>query len=313
MSIPTQDIIDIAGIKDGIVILRDGGYRIIMSVSTVNFALKSEQEQNSLIFQYQSFLNSLHFPIEIVMRSKRLDLTPYLQKISVLINKQDNELLRIQTEDYVDFVSKLISLANIMKKTFFVAIPFQPLSLQKASLADKFFNRPKSSGILRVSEDEFKKNSEELRQRANIAATGLGAMGLHCSQLNTEEIIELFYQVYNPEVAGKERVTDADALISPVVEHTSEKKEETKESNQRQEIKIDNTETVQAAQKQQSIQRQQEMLREGEKQIVTAEAQKNSPASAPPTETKQVGDETRPAGQNLPGNQITNNNNQNTL
>ena len=114
----TQQNIKIAGIKDGIVFLDDGGYRFIMSCSTINFALKSEQEQNSLVFQYQSFLNSLHFPIQIVMQSKKLDLTPYLKKVSDLKDKQTNELIKMQATDYIDFVGNLINVANIMKKNF---------------------------------------------------------------------------------------------------------------------------------------------------------------------------------------------------
>ncbi|OQA04540.1 MAG: hypothetical protein BWY68_00244 [bacterium ADurb.Bin400] len=285
----TQEAINIAGIKDGVVILKNGGYRIIMSVSTVNFALKSEQEQNALIFQYQSFLNSLHFPIEVVMRSARLDLSPYLQKIKGLAKKQDNELLRIQTEDYVDFVGQLINLANIMKKTFYVAVPFQPVTLQGGSFISKLFNKEKTFTELRITEDEFKRNSEELRQRANVVASGLGGMGLRCVQLTTEEIIELFYQIYNPEIAGKERITEAESLSSPVVQHISEKRDENKEGeNETEEKVIDNSSEVIAHQKEQSMLRQQEMMKEGERQVaMTQPAQPKAPE--PQTDKKEDG------------------------
>lgn len=287
MPAATQQFIDIAGIKDGVIILRNGGYRIILSVSATNFALKSDQEQSSLIFQYQSFLNSLHFPIQILMRSKRLDLSPYLKKMNDLVSKQDNELLKMQTIDYVDFVSRLIELANIMKKTFYVVVPYDPITIKKASMLDKLFNREKSVvAEMRISEDEFKKNSDQLRQRAQVVASGLGSMGLRSTQLVTEEIIEVFYQIYNPEVAGKEQFSNAEDLAAPVVAHVSEKKEEADQEKanaaaEANEQVIDNSAEVASWQKEQSMQKQQEMSKEGERQIgMTAEATPKVPSSS---------------------------------
>ncbi|MEK9155825.1 MAG: hypothetical protein AAB360_00785 [Patescibacteria group bacterium] len=310
----TQQSIDIAGIKEGVVILKNGGYRLIFSVAAINFALKSEQEQNSIIFQYQSFLNSLHFPIQIVMRSKRLDLDPYLQKVSKLAGDQQNELLRIQTEDYVDFVGKLINIANIMKKTFYAVIPYQPLSLQNTGALGKLFRREKTVTELKISETEFNHNIQELKQRAGVVASGLGSMGLRCVQLSTEEVIELFYQVYNPEEAGTERVSDAESLTSPVVIHKSEAPEEaggqrpegegdnTAESlrpkaeggqaegerpeaeSQREEV-IDNSASVLAQQKEQAMLHRQEMMKEGERNIAQGqrpEAEDDNTPNPPP-------------------------------
>lgn len=202
----TQSNIPIAGIKDGIMILRDGQYRIVLEIAAVNFELKSEQEQNSIIFQYQSFLNSLHFPIQIVIQSKKLDLSPYLKKIKELANKQTNELIQIQTTDYVDFVEQLINLANIMKKRFYVTVGYQPVIVNNG-IFDKIFHKSESNH-LKISETDFINYAKELRQRAQNVAQGLGGIGLHCRQLSTQEIIELFYEIYNPEVAGKERLTD---------------------------------------------------------------------------------------------------------
>lgn len=275
----TQQYIEIAGIKEGIVILKNGGYRLILSVSTTNFALKSEQEQNSIVFQYQSFLNSLHFPIEIVMRSKQLDLSPYLAKIEGLISKQDNELLQIQTSDYVDFVAKLINVANIMKKTFYVVIPYQPITVQNANFLSKLFTRQSSVvSELRISEDEFKKNTDQLRQYGQIVAAGLGGIGLHCIQLTTEEIIELFYQIYNPEIAGKERISDTKNLTSEVIMSTTEKKENEETANpQKEQPAIDNSTEVTEVQKQQSAQKHQEMMKAGERQVGMTRAEDTGP------------------------------------
>jgi hypothetical protein len=216
MPVSTQSNIPIAGIKDGVTILKSGQYRMILEIAAINFDLKSEQEKNSLIFQYQSFLNSLHFPIEIVVKSNKLDLSPYLKKIESLIPKQTNELLKIQTQDYVDFVGQLINLANIMKKRFYVVVGYQPLVVSN-SILDKIFKKGPGQNHLKISETDFETYSKELRQRAQTVAQGLGGMGLHCRQLNTKEIIEVFYEIYNPEVAGKERLTDPENISSSFV------------------------------------------------------------------------------------------------
>lgn len=222
----TQENVPIAGVKDGVVILKDGQYRMIFEISAVNFSLKSEEEQNSLVLQYQSFLNSIHFPIEITIRSKRLDLAPYISKIKKLNEKQNNELLKIQTTDYIDFVGQLINLANIMKKTFYVSIGYQPLNVGQGTVLDKLFKRKKDvSASLKISDEEFGHNAKELRSRGQNVAQGLGGIGLHCKQLNTEEVIELFYGIYNPEIAGKERLTEAGNVSSEYV--TSSKPKDT--------------------------------------------------------------------------------------
>lgn len=267
-SASTQQFIDIAGIKEGIVILNNGSYRLILSTSAINFSLKSEQEQNSLIFQYQGFLNSLHFPIEIVIQSKKLDLNQYLKKITDIKNKQSNELLAIQTEDYIDFVGQLIDMANIMKKSFFVVIGFDPIAI-KSSVFDKLFSKKDQPAQLRVSDTEFKRYKSQLLERANIVASGLGAMGLHCVQLTTEEIIELFYKIYNPEVADKERFTDVNTLTSSIVgQKTGKESDQEQEAEQTAEERaIDNSMIVEEKQKQEAQIRQREDEKASAQQI----------------------------------------------
>jgi len=250
MVVSTQQHIDIAGIKDGIIILKSGGYRMILSSSTINFALKSEEEQNSLVFQYQSFLNSLHFPIEILMQSRKLDLTPYLSKVTKIKEGMSNELLRLQTEDYIDFVKQLINVANIMKKNFYVIIPYDPISLGGGSIFDKLFKRGPVVSELRIPEQEFTRCKNELVERANTIASGLGGMGIRCVQLNTEEIIELFYKMYNPEIAGKEQISDVSDLTSPYIASMAEKKGTEEEKPQQQEEQvIDNSGILEQKQK----------------------------------------------------------------
>jgi len=213
----TQQSIQIAGIKDGVIILKNGSYRMVFQVTALNFALKSEMEQNSLIMQYQSFLNSLHFPIQIVIRSRQLDLTPYIGKLKKSADKATNELIKMQTADYVDFIDKLINLANIMKKNFYVILPYDPLSVSKSNPLDSLFKKSQVYDHIKISNVEFEKHVDKLRERAGIVAGGLGSMGLHCQQLSSEQLIELFYEVYNPEIAFKERVKDAENIAGPVI------------------------------------------------------------------------------------------------
>lgn len=267
MASSTQQSIPIAGIKDGIIILKNGAYRMILEVSAVNFSLKSEQEQNSLIFQYQSFLNSLHFPIEIVIRSKRLDLNPYLAKIKKLSGQSLNELIAMQANDYVDFVTKLISIANIMKKTFYVVIPYEPISIKKLNFFDGLFAKAQTFDHLKIADNEFKAATGQLKERGDIIASGLASMGLHCFQLSTEEVIELFYQIYNPEEAGKERVDNASEISSGIVVSKDEVKDAaaTQTSSDNFERAIDNASMVQEQQKQSAQQRRQETSKETER------------------------------------------------
>ncbi len=190
---------------------------MVLDVSAVNFGLKSEREQNSIIFQFQGFLNSLHSPIQILVQSRKLDLTPYLEKLKKRAADQSQELLRAQTLDYIDFVTELINLANIMKKRFYVIIGWENIELQKLGFVDKILNRGNSVSLLKITESEFKKRSDELRQRAGIVASGLGSIGLRCKQLSTKELIELFYNFYNPGISDKERLTDMQNVGSGVV------------------------------------------------------------------------------------------------
>lgn len=282
----TQQHVPIAGVRNGIIILKDSSYRLILSVSPINFSLKSEQEQNSIIFKYQSFLNSLHFPIQVTMQSKKLDLTPYLQKMRKGLEKQENELIRMQTEDYIDFVSQLINIANIMSKSFFVTISHIPLSLPKLSFFDKLMGRSHQSSVLRISDTDFKANSEELLEKGNLIASGLGSIGLRVRQLTTQEVLEMFYNLYNPEESGKERLINIDEMQSSVVidknEATAAVAGNIQEPDQ---PKIDNLATVEAAKKQQ-IQERDVATQVDKDQAKVAPQEKTAPAPMAPAKAE---------------------------
>jgi len=275
----TQENLEIAGVEDGVVILKDGSYRMILDVTAVNFGLKSEREQNSIIFQFQGFLNSLHFPIEILVQSRKLDLTPYLTKLRKRATEQTTDLLKAQTLDYIDFISELINMANIMKKRFYVIIGWENIELQNVSFVDKLLNRGNSISLLKISEKDFKTHGNELRERAGVIASGLGSIGLHCKQLTTEELIELFYNFYNPGIADKERLGDLETLQANIV---SRKEVEgdfnvEKPHNTTDETPvIDNTQFV----------REQDKIKKQAEAVETAEKTKSAPVAAAPAPAK---------------------------
>lgn len=217
----TQEHLPIAGIQDGVVLMTDGSIRVVLHVEPINFDLKSDQEQNAIIYSYQSFLNSLDFPIQIVIQSKKLDLERYLIRLQESQKAVPNDLLRIQIEDYVGFVRRLISVANIMSKRFYVVIHYSAVTKQ-SSLAQlgSLIHRQPSGPIM--DQDQFNRFRAEANNRASIIAGGLGRLGIKSGLLGTQELIELFYGIYNPDVAAEERLsTDVSELSSGVVSSTS--------------------------------------------------------------------------------------------
>lgn len=226
-------------------------------------------------------MNSLHFPIEILVQSRKLDLTPYLSKLHKRANEQTIELLKAQTLDYIDFISELINMANIMKKRFYVVIGWENIELQNLSLVDKLLNRGNSVSLLKISEKDFKTHSNDLRERANVLASGLGAIGMHCKQLTTGELIELFYNFYNPGIADKERLGDLETLQANIVskKQTEGEIDIQKPHNTVDETPvIDNTEYV----------REQDKIKKQTEAIEAAEKTKSTPmAATAPTEKKE--------------------------
>lgn len=212
----TQQHLPLAGIQDGVVIMNDASVRAIIKVEPINFELKSENEQNGIIYGYQSFINSLEFPIQIVVQSKKLDLEQYLLKLEEAKKSMVSDLLRIQTEDYVDFVRRLISVANIMSKRFYVVVNYAAVSKENGitGMLSMFHGRPKGAIL---DQDQFMRFRSEVLNRANLISSGLARLGLKISILDTQHLIELFYGIYNPEIATEERLTGVDTLNAGVV------------------------------------------------------------------------------------------------
>lgn len=186
----------IQDIKDGVVILKDGGMRAILLASSVNFALKSIEEQDAIVYKYQMFLNSLDFPVQIMVASRKFNIDPYIQTLKDLEIKQENELLKIQTAEYISFIQGLTEVSNIMTESFYVVIPYAS-AIIKAGAFSKLFGA-KNNTNNGLKEEEFQKLKTQLWQRVEFVISGLGGAGIKTVPLNAEELIELFYKLYNP-------------------------------------------------------------------------------------------------------------------
>lgn len=195
----TQQFLEIDQVREGVVVLKNKSLRGVIMVSSLNFALKSEEEQNAIIYQFQDFLNSLDFSLEIVVQSRKLNITGYLDKLKELAKTQENELLRIQIVEYQKFIKDLIAGGAIMSKNFFVVIPFFLIELPGMEAAKGLFK--KGGGERTITEEHFQRAKTQLWQRMEFVALGLRRCGLQCIPLNTTELIELFWSQYHPEEA----------------------------------------------------------------------------------------------------------------
>ncbi|MBX4187235.1 MAG: hypothetical protein KW802_03215 [Candidatus Doudnabacteria bacterium] len=207
----TQAYLDIQEIKESTIVLRDGSLRSVLVVSSTNFSLKSAEEQNALIGSYQNFLNALEFPIQILMQSRKLDINSYLDKLRGIMQQQTNELLRMQTQEYVEYIEKLIEFASIMNKTFYLIIPLNTGAV-KEGFMQKLTNLLNPAREISVKNRDFEKAREELQKRVGQVTGGLGQMGLKTIALSTEELVELVYNSYNMDTASPIKIKSIDDL-----------------------------------------------------------------------------------------------------
>ncbi len=208
----TQKYVDVEDVRDGIIVLKNGSIRCILLVSSINFDLKSSDEQDAIISQYQGFLNSLDFPLQIIVHSRRFRVEPYLEKLVEEEKHQENELLRFQISEYRNFVRNLTDVSNIMSKFFYVVVPFAPSETESGGLLGKLSGifQP-SSGSVSHSET-FETYRNQLLQRADQVASALSGTGVLTKMLGTEETIELLYNTYNPSVFATTIIKNVDQL-----------------------------------------------------------------------------------------------------
>ncbi len=208
----TQRYLDIAEIKEDVVIMRDGTLRAVLMVSSINFALKSEDEQQAIIAQYVSFLNSLEYPLQIVIQSRRLNIDKYIDRLKAAEKEQTNELLRMQIADYRGFVAELVELGQIMQKFFFVVVPYNPLSDKRKNFFAQMSEVIAPALSVKLAQEQFLKRRNDLMQRVEHMKGSLNSMGLKSVVLDTQGLIELYYRVYNPETYDSEKMTDSAKL-----------------------------------------------------------------------------------------------------
>ncbi len=188
-----QDFIPIKQVRDGVMILKNKGLRSILMVSSINIALKSRDEQEAILYQFQSFLNSLDFPCQIIVQSRKTNITGYIEKIKKLEEEQKNELLKQQTAGYREFLEEFVTRESIYTKNFFVVIPYSVPVIGGSKKTTK--------GTIELNEDSFQRGKDQLYQRMEFVALGLRRCGLHCAPLTTIEIIELFWSLFHPKSA----------------------------------------------------------------------------------------------------------------
>lgn len=220
----TQNSLQIAEARDGIVIMNDGSFRSVVMVKSINFDLMSPQEQEGVEYAYQGFLNSLYFPIQIFIRSQKVDLRPYIERLDKIRTEHDNMLLALLMEDYIDYIGALSEQTNIMDKNFYVVVPFFPsIDAQKAFDQSKNFItgigkifRPKEQHVI-VNEADLENAKTELRNRVQSVLAGLLQCGVQGIPLDTQELIELYYDTYNPDTATRQRLKDFEGLTADIV------------------------------------------------------------------------------------------------
>ncbi len=220
----TQNTLQIAEIRDGIVIMSDGSFRSVVMVKSINFDLMSPAEREAVEGAYQGFLNSLYFPVQIFIRSQKVDLRPYIEKLDKIRTEHDNMLLALLMEDYIGYISGLSQQTNIMDKKFYIVIPFFPIfDPQRALTASKNF----FSGLaglfqnkeqhVTINEGDLAKAKDELRNRVQSVLSGLLQCNIQGLPLDTQELIELYYDTYNPDTATRQQLKNFDDLTAPII------------------------------------------------------------------------------------------------
>jgi type IV secretory pathway VirB4 component len=222
----TQNALLISEIRDGVVIMNDGSFRAVVMCQSINFDLMSPQEREAVEFSYQGFLNSLYFPVQIFIRSQKVDMRPYLEKIDKIRKEQDNMLLGLLMEDYIAFLADIAQQTNIMDKKFYLIIKFPDVEqdVRKAlKQSAGFFTglaemlSPGKPAHVVINETTLEKAKTELKNRVQAVMQGLAQCGINSIPLDTEELIELYYDAYNPDTATRQEIKNFNDLTAPVV------------------------------------------------------------------------------------------------
>jgi len=209
----TQSTLQLSEVRDNMVIMIDGSMRAVVACKSINFDLMSEREREGVEYSYQNFLNSLHFPVQILIRSQRVDLGPYLDKLLATRRSQDNMLLGVLMDDYINYIDTLSQEANIMEKTFYIVVPYFPngdaanLIEQGKGFFGKLFAKPKNT-VTRIDTATYQKAKDEIKNRVDNVIAGMFQIGVQSVQLDTKSLGELYYNFYNPDTAVRQPLGD---------------------------------------------------------------------------------------------------------
>lgn len=218
----TQATLLISELRDNVVIMKDGSFRAVVACKSINFDLMSDMEREGVEYSYQNFLNSLNFTTQILIRSQRVDIGPYLNRLVDIRRNNDNMLLGVLMDDYINFIEILSREANIMDKSFFIVIPYytspdMEKSLQETKNFFKTFSKTKGPEVTRIDRVTYDKAMTELNNRVDTVISGLFQIGIHSVRLNTRELAELYYNFNNPDTAVREPLVDFSRLATMYV------------------------------------------------------------------------------------------------
>lgn len=218
----TQNTLLISEIRDNMVIMKDGSFRAVVACKSINFDLMSSREREGIEYSYQNFLNSLFFPVQIFIRSQRVDIGPYIDRLVDIRRNQDNMLLNVLMDDYINFIDVLSQEANIMDKSFFIVVPYFPagdlnnVKEQAKGFFGKIFAK-EAAGPVRIDQSTYEKGKDEIKNRVDAVTSGLFQMGVKSVQLTTKELGELYYNIYNPDTAVREPLGNFENTTSTYV------------------------------------------------------------------------------------------------
>lgn len=208
----TLEYVDVQEIREGVILLRDGSLRAILAISSLNFDLKSGDEQDAIILRYQQFLNSLDFPLQIIVSSRHINITPYIEKLKNQEAQQMNELMRMQIYEYRNFIQNLTEIQNIMTKSFYIVVPFFPIESNRKNIFKDFLQIFSPELIIKHKKEQLETFKSQLYQRVDHITAGLSGLGLRMIMLNTEDALELLYNSYNPSLQSANIINDIESM-----------------------------------------------------------------------------------------------------
>ena len=219
----SQNSLLISELREGMVVMNDGSFRAVISCHSINFDLMSDREREGIEYSYQNFLNSLYFPVQIFIRSERVDIGPYIERLAKIRREQDNMLLGVLMEDYINFIDALAQETNIMDKRFYVVVPYYPSGDVSSAISNSknmltSLLKPEKQTHVVIDRAAYDKAKTEITNRVNVVLSGLYQMGVRGTQLNTQQLGELYYNSYNPDTAVRQPLGDYENLTGTFVE-----------------------------------------------------------------------------------------------